>query len=238
MSLTARDLLQRLAEDAGTSYKDIAGKVNEAMSKGEGLLESVSIIAIEFGLSPSKYRLDSLKIAGEISKLLREDYTQTLMVSAVLGQMVEAKGDERFPSPAFFAFLEILSTVPDARRDTKSETVHEIEELTTRIIELTTTLVSLICEWSHDGIVGVASDCPATLQGLARAVFRKTKLLQAGLWTCISCGKIVNVKDTRALVCEECDAGIHEDAPLDTETSRWERDRTGYGRTRKRDPLE
>ncbi len=238
MALTARDLLQRLANDASAPYKSIAGKVNESMAQGQGFMQAVSLIALEFGLEPQRYRLDALRIASEISKSLREDYTQTLMVSAVLGQMVEAKGRDRFPAPAFFAFLEILSTIPDARKDTKSETSHEIEELTTRIIELTTTLVSLICEWSNEGVVGVSGDCPDSLKGLARSVFRKTKLLQAGLWTCISCRKIVDAKETRALLCQECDSGIQEKSPFRIEGSEWERERTGYGQTLKRDPLE
>ncbi|MHA1863780.1 MAG: hypothetical protein ACTSWA_08425, partial [Candidatus Thorarchaeota archaeon] len=205
MSLTARELLHKVADDAGLTYQTVARRINRMMRKGSGLIESVHEIAVEHNLKPDKYRIDPVKIVSETEKILREDYTQTLMISAVLGQMVEAKGTERFPPPAFFAFTEILSQISDARRDTKSETSIEIEDRTTRIIELMTTLVSVLCEWSEQGVVGISQDCPDSLRDIARAIFRKTKLLQGGLWTCISCGNIVDAKETRALMCHECD---------------------------------
>jgi hypothetical protein len=177
------------------------------MEKGMGLLEAVTSIAEEKGIH-KKYRIDAEKIIKETERILREDYTQTLMISAVLGQMVEAKGTDRFPAPAFFAFIEMLSRIPDAKRDTKSESSTEIEERTTRVIELMTTLVSVLCEWSEKGVVGVAVDCPQTLRDMAKTIYRKTKLLQGGLWTCISCGKIVNAKETHALMCTDCDSKI------------------------------
>jgi hypothetical protein len=177
------------------------------MEKGMGLLEAVSNIAEEKGVN-KKYRIDAEKIIKETESILREDYTQTLMISAVLGQMVEAKGKDRFPAPAFFAFIEMLSRVSDAKRDTKSESSTEIEERTTRVIELMTTLVSVLCEWSDKGVIGVAVDCPESLRDMAKIIFRKTKLLQGGLWTCISCGTIVNAKEARALMCSDCDSKI------------------------------
>jgi predicted RNA-binding Zn-ribbon protein involved in translation (DUF1610 family) len=231
VSLTARDLLQKLANDAGLSYHAIARKVNRMMGKGMGFLESARAIAKEHGLSESKYRIDAEKIVKESEKILREDYTQTLMISAVLGQMVEARGKERFPAPAFFAFIEVLSRITDAPRDTKSETSTEIEDRTTRIIELMTTLVSVLCEWSEKGVVGVADDCPESLREMARAVFRKTKLLQGGLWTCISCGEIVNVKETKALMCANCDSSISRSNIHERYDHLTGRNRTGYGRT-------
>lgn len=174
-----------------------------------GLLEAVSSLASEKGLD-KKYRIDAEKIVKETEKILREDYTQTLMISAVLGQMVEAKGKDRFPAPAFFAFIEMLSRISDAKRDTKSESSTEIEERTTRIIELMTTLVSVLCQWSEKGVVGVAENCPESLRDMAKTIFRKTKLLQGGLWTCISCGNIVNAKETHALLCSDCDSKISQ----------------------------
>ena len=231
MSLTARDLLQKLANDAGLSYQVIARKVNRMMAKGMGFLESAHSIATEHGLRESKYRIDAEKIVKESEKILREDYTKTLMISAVLGQMVEARGKERFPAPAFFAFVEVLSRITDAPRDTKSETSTEIEDQTTRIIELMTTLVSVLCEWSEKGVVGVADDCPESLREMARVVFRKTKLLQGGLWTCISCGEIVNVKETRALMCARCDSSISRSNIPHRYDHLAGRNRTGYGRT-------
>jgi predicted RNA-binding Zn-ribbon protein involved in translation (DUF1610 family) len=231
VSLTARDLLQKLANDAGISYQVIARKVNRLMGKGMGFLESARSIAVEHGLVESKYRIDAEKIVKESEKILREDYTQTLMISAVLGQMVEARGKERFPAPAFFAFIEVLSRITDARRDTKSETSNEIEDRTTRIIELMTTLVSVLCEWSEKGVVGVADDCPESLREMAKAVFRKTKLLQGGLWTCISCGEIVNVKETKALMCTNCDSSISRSNIHERYDQLTGRNRTGYGRT-------
>ncbi|MFX1559814.1 MAG: hypothetical protein ACFFBL_04455 [Promethearchaeota archaeon] len=231
MSLTARDLLQQLANDAGLPYQTIARKVNRMMSKGMGLIESVRNIAGEHGLNGTKYRINANKIVREAEKILREDYTQTLMISAVLGQMVEARGKERFPAPAFFAFIEMLSRIPDAPKDTKSESSTEIEDRTTRIIELMTTLVSVLCEWSDKGVVGVAEDCPKSLRNMAKTVYRKTKLLQGGLWTCISCGEIVNVKEIRALMCANCDSGISRSDIHQRFDQMAGRNRTGYGRT-------
>ncbi len=229
--MTARDLLQQLANDTGIPYQNIARKVNRMMAKGMGLLDSVRNIAKENGLKETRYRIDATKIVRETEKILREDYTQTLMISAVLGQMIEARGSERFPAPAFFAFIEMLSRIPDAPRDTKSESSTEIEDRTTRIIELMTTLVSVLCEWSEKGVAGVADDCPETLRDMAKAVFRKTKLLQGGLWTCISCGDIVDVKETRALMCTNCDSSISRSDIHQRFDQMAGRDRTGYGRT-------
>jgi DNA-directed RNA polymerase subunit RPC12/RpoP len=196
-----------------------------------GLLDSVKNIAGEHGLNEKNYRIDASKIVREAEKILQEDYTQTLMISAVLGQMVEARGRDKLPAPAFFAFIEMLSTIPDVPRDSKSESSTEIEDRTTRIIELMTTLVSVLCEWSEKGVIGVADDCPTSLHGMARAIFRKTKLLQGGLWTCISCGNIVNVKETRALMCTDCDSRISRSDIHKRFDQMAGRDRTGYGRT-------
>lgn len=232
LSLTARNLLQKIARDTGLPYKHVARNINEAMNGGKGLLEAVQVLTRKHGLDSKKYQIDALKTVKEIERILKEDYTQTLMISAVLGQMVEAKGKDRFPAPAFFAFLEVLSSVPQAPKDSKEETSTEIEDLTTQIIELTTTLVSVICEWSHEGVIGVAKDCPPDLRELARLVFRKTMMLQSGLWACISCGRIVDVKSTRALMCEECDIKMGDDTVNPGDSSRHTRDRTGFGQTR------
>ncbi len=201
------------------------------MVKGMGLLESVRKIAEENGLDGTKYQINANKIVQETEKILREDYTQTLMISAVLGQMLEARGKEKLPAPAFFAFIEMLSRIPDAPRDTRSESSTEIEDRTTRIIELMTTLVSVLCDWSEKGVVGVANDCPASLRDIAKAVFRKTKLLQGGLWSCISCGDIVNVKETRALMCIDCDNSISRSDIHQRFDQLAGRNRSGYGRT-------
>lgn len=232
MSVTARELLQKLANDAGLPYSSVARRVNRMMSKGKGLLSAVREIAESHGLSPDVYKIRVDRILAEAEKILQEDYTQTLMISAVLGQMVEARAPDNFPAPAFFAFIEILSGMPDARRDTKQESSREIEDRTTRIIELMTTLVSVICEWSEQGVIGVADDCPESLKDMARAVFRKTKLLQGGLWTCISCGNIVNVQETRALMCSDCDERLSDRTPGERYEAFGGRTRTGYGRTR------
>jgi DNA-binding Lrp family transcriptional regulator len=231
LSLTARDLLHQLANDVGIPYQTIAKKVNKMMVKGMGLLESVRKIAEENGLNGTKYQINANKIVRETEKILREDYTQTLMISAVLGQMLEARGKEKLPAPAFFAFIEMLSRIPDAPRDTRSESSTEIEDRTTRIIELMTTLVSVLCDWSEKGVVGVANDCPESLRDIAKAVFRKTKLLQGGLWSCISCGDIVNVKETRALMCIDCDSSISRSDIHQRFDQLAGRNRAGYGRT-------
>jgi len=223
--------LQVRATDVGIPYQTIAKKVNRMMVKGMGLLESVRKIAEENGLDGTKYQINANKIVQETEKILREDYTQTLMISAVLGQMLEARGKEKLPAPAFFAFIEMLSRIPDAPRDTRSESSTEIEDRTTRIIELMTTLVSVLCDWSEKGVVGVANDCPASLRDIAKAVFRKTKLLQGGLWSCISCGDIVNVKETRALMCIDCDNSISRSDIHQRFDQLAGRNRAGYGRT-------
>jgi hypothetical protein len=221
-----------VADDTGISYHATAKRVNHMMEKGKGLIQSVRDIAQENNLDPTKYEIDPVKVVAEAERILREDYTQTLMISAVLGQMVEVRGKKRFPPPAFFAFIEMLSIISNAPKDTKSETSIEIEERTTRIIELMTTLVSLLCEWSEQGVVGVADDCPDSLREMARAVFRKTKLLQGGLWTCISCGNIVEVRETRALMCKACDSKISSARSIEERfESLGGRNRTGYGRT-------
>ncbi|MBE0526088.1 MAG: hypothetical protein IH631_04045 [Candidatus Thorarchaeota archaeon] len=232
MSLTARELLHKLAEDAGLTYPTVAKRINRMMKKGSGLIESVQEIAVEHKLKPNKYNINPVKIVAETEKILREDYTQTLMISAVLGQMIESRGKERFPPPAFFAYTEMLFRISDAPRDVKSETSIEIAERTTRNIELMTTLVSVLCEWSEQGVVGVADDCPDILRDIARAIFRKTKLLQGGLWTCISCGNIVESRETRALMCYECDSKLSGSRSIeDRYESLGENDRRSYGRS-------
>lgn len=231
MSLTARELLHKLAEDIGLSYPTLAKRVNRMMKKGSGLIESIQEIAVEHKLKSNNYKINPVKIVAETEKILREDYTQTLMISAVLGQMVESRGKERFPPPAFFAYTEMLSRISDTPRDVKSETSIEIEERTTRIIELMTTLVSVLCEWSEHGVIGVAEECPDTLRDVARAIFRKTKLLQGGLWTCISCGNIVEARETRALMCSECDSKLSGSRSIeDRYESLGGKDRRSFGR--------
>jgi len=200
------------------------------MAKGKNLLSAVHEIARENGLDPGRYTLDPEKIAEEIRTILRKDYAQTLMISAVLAQMVESRGRDSLSPPAFFTFMEFLAdaTAAPKRREKR---IGNVEEATTKIIELTTTLVSVICDWSRTGIVGVAESCPEPLRGLARVILRKTRLYQAGMWTCISCGKIVSIRETRALLCKECDARLPGPTTLKRTPPKRERHRTGYGRT-------
>ncbi len=233
LSLTARDLLHRIAEDIGLSFRELAGLVNDEMASGRGIMDAVQKILIENKLDPNDYRLDPSKIANRILRLLREDYSQTLMISAVLAQMVESRDEDRFPPPAFFVFLELLNSIPEANRTGNVFLPNAIDEKTTEIIELTTTLVSIICSWSKQGITGVARDCPEELRNLARVCSRKTRLYQAGLWTCLSCGKVVDLKETRALLCSECDANMYDDSEDGQFRTYHERERTGYGKTKK-----
>jgi len=234
--LTARDLIHRLANDVGAPYREVAKRVNSEMQKGTGLIESVRLIARQSNLDSSKYRLDAGRIAQETRSILVLDYSQTLMISAVLGQMVESKSRDRFPIPAFFAFLELLGEVSKIPTTRNSDAPVQVDENTTRIIELTTTLVSVICEWSKEGIVGVSGDCPKILQELARAVSRRTRMYQQGIWTCLSCGKMVALKDTRALLCLECDQSMYGRTSIVEQPDR-ERERTGYGQSTKREPV-
>lgn len=212
------------------SYREVAKQINSSMTNGRGFIESVRNLAKEKGLDPNDFVLDPDVIADEIRSILREGYSQTLMISAVLGQLVSSQDEERFPPPAFFLFLEILAEIEDTPRQTGKDLPSNVDDSTSKVIELTTTLVSLICEWGESGIVGVSKDCPQSLHDIARSVFRKTKLLQSGMWTCVSCGKIVNVRDTHALLCDECDSGI--DGESDSASDAGTYDRTGYGQTR------
>lgn len=227
VSPTARDLLLKITKATGMEYRDVAKRVNASMAKGDGFIESVHSLAAENGLNPEDFKLDPLQIVKEIRTILRQDYTQTLMISAVLGQLVESKQQDRFPPPAFFVYLEILSGINEAPRRLEHEPPQNVDESTTRIIELTTTLVSLICDWGEAGVVGVAKDCPEALRDTARSVFRKTKLLQSGMWACVSCGRIVDVADTHALLCNECNSDIASSAS-DGDVA--EGERTSYGR--------
>ena len=153
LSLTARELLQKIAKDAGLSYDSVASRVNETMKEGEGLIDAVGALAKENNLNPDKYQINATKIVDEISNILQEDYTQTLMMSAVLGQMVEAKGKDRFPVPAFFVFLELLAQAPQVPIDTKSETSQQIKNQHTNYIDLRVhqqLLLSqnlVLCQW-------------------------------------------------------------------------------------------
>jgi hypothetical protein len=228
--LTARDLLRKIAQDSGLDYPEVAKRVNRDMSKGKGFVQSVGTIVEQIGLKPEQYRLNPVPIVDEALRILRQDYTQTLMMSAVLARMVESEAKDALPPPAFFAFLELLSAIPDAPQHIASERSVPVDEDTTRVIELLTTLVSLVCEWSKDGIKGVATDCPASLAPMARSVFRKTKLYQGGLWTCISCGRIVGIKETHALVCDECDVKMSRVLPEVDRLTSEEPERKAYGR--------
>ncbi len=211
-------------------YRDVAKRVNASMAKGGGFIESVHSLAAENGLNPDDFKLDPLQIVKEIRTILKQDYTQTLMISAVLGQLVESSDQDRFPPPAFFVYLELLSGINEAPRRLEHETPQNVDESTTRVIELTTTLVSLICDWGETGVVGVAKDCPESLRDIARSVFRKTKLLQSGMWACVSCGRIVDMANTHALLCNECNSEISSSAAEGPDDSVAEGDRTSYGR--------
>jgi hypothetical protein len=232
VSLTARDLLRKVARDSGNEYEEIARRVNRDMRTGTGFLQSVGTIVEEMGFEPRQYRINPVSIVEETMRILRKDYAQTLMMSAVLARMVESKGKDALPPPAFFAFLELLSAIPDRVEHIKNEPRNAMDDDTTRVIELLTTLVSIVCEWSRDGIKGVARDCPEPLISLARSVFRKTRLYQGGLWTCISCGGIVGINETHALVCAECDTKMARVLPGGGRLTLKERERTAYGHAR------
>jgi hypothetical protein len=239
VSLTARDIIQKIAKELDYSYRDIALRVNEIMQEGVDIQAAIERITKEHKLDFKKFQLKPIAIANEIKRILQEDYTQTLMISAVLAQMVETKGREHLPIPAFFAFMEILSQVPNVLKDHVQEGSTEVDERTTRIIELLTTLVSVICDWSAEGLTGISPACPESLQGMARAIFRKNRMLQSGLWTCISCGKIVDVSTTHALMCSDCDSKISGDfIPREGRPERRERVREGYGKSSTGDTID
>jgi DNA-binding Lrp family transcriptional regulator len=227
VELTAREILQKLAQDAEMQYSELADRINRELREGISFSQSIMNITIEKGLTSKEYQLNPSKIVEAIRHILREDYSQTLMISAVLSRMVDSESTKKLPVPAFLAFLEILAELPGNVRELKTESSTEIETKTTRMIELLTTLVSIICEWSKEGMVGIASICPLDLKDLARAIFRKTKMYENGLWTCISCGKVVNLQDTHALMCSVCNKGFPKEESEDTTPRRI---RTGYGK--------
>ncbi len=230
MTLTARELVRRIARDSGLRYSDVVRRVNAEMAKGESLISSVQTLARETGLDPRRYVLDPLRIIDRIREVLTEDHTRTLMISAVIAQMVESPRSSRLPLPAFFAFMEILSEI-EGQMVLRRDTPQDVEETATEVIELITTLVSLICAWSKTGIKGVAPDCPAELRSLAKTVLRKTRLYQGGMWVCISCGRVVSLRDVRGLVCRDCDKGPrHGSAAVHkVDSTSAERHRIGYG---------
>jgi hypothetical protein len=227
LDLTAREILHKLAQDSGMQYSKLASRINRELGEGTSFLQSIINIAIEYGLTPKDYQIKPIKIVGAIRSILREDYSQTLMISAVLSRMVDSESTHKIPVPAFIAFLEILAEISGDVRELKTESSMEIETKTTRIIELLTTLVSIICEWSKKGMVGIDSSCPLALHDLARSIFRKTKMYENGMWTCISCGKVVNLRDTHALMCQSCN---EKKSKEQNEPDIEERTRTSYGR--------
>ena len=231
MSLTARDIIHKISNESSLDYQEVAERVNQAMQDGSTLIQAISSIVRQENLNPDDYQISALDIFHEAQSILMEDYTQTLMISAVIAQMVEGSDKSRFPIPAFFAFMEVLATVKDTPEDTISEESDQIDKHTTRLIELMTTLVSIICKWSSQGIVGVAQDCPPLLREIAQQIHWKTKMYQSGIWSCISCGKMVNIKDTRALLCKECDSSITNEIKRISFDSK-DRERIGYGQTR------
>lgn len=236
LSLTAREILHRIAQDSGISYRVIAQRVNSDVQKGIPLLKSLHRVATENGLDPNKFTLNSEDIIKEIERIMTENYSQTLMISAVLARMVESKDRDRFPAPAFFAFLEIMSNIPDESMIRKKEPSEDVDDKTAAIIEMSTTLVSLICQWGKDGIIGIAPSLDDKTKSIAKSIYRKTKLLQSGMWVCLSCGEIVNVKETYALLCRKCNAALAD--ATSSAAKRRERERTGYGRTKKGSLLE
>ncbi len=231
MSLTARDIIHKLAESTSHSYSEIAARVNQLMVEGISLSDAIKSIANSENLDTQDYLISSESIVEEARTILMEDYTQTLMISAVMAQMVESEGNERLPVPAFFAFMEILSMVDDAPKDQKSETSDEIDKYTTRMIELMTTLVSVICSWSTTGITGIAKNCPKELREIAQQIHWKTKMFQSGIWSCISCGSMVDIKETKALLCKDCDFALSDELSR-LHPSSSERERIGYGQTK------
>ncbi len=228
MTLTARELVHRIAEDSGLSYREIVHRLNSRMAQGHGLLVSVHSVAEECGLDPDKYTLNPLRIVDRIREILNADHARTLMISAVLAQMIESPDGSTLPLPAFFAFVDILSGL-EGQACLRRTPPTNVEEATTEVIELCTTLVSLICDWSSTGVAGVSRDCPDELRELAKTVLRKTRMYQAGLWTCLSCGRITSLKESRSVLCPGCaDEEFQGDSPPTDEMSEG-RHRTGYG---------
>ena len=236
---TARALLEKIAEETGLSYSELANRVNSAMHQERDFVESVQFVLKEEGLPPNKYRLQPEAIVEEIELILNDDYSQTVMISAVLARLAASDEESSFPMPVFFAFLEFLADIEEPPEDEKEESANEIEANTTRLIELLTTLVTLICSWSDGMITGISKECPESLQEIARVTLRRDRLYKAGLWICISCGKIVDFANTSGLMCSECSSGLGNSflASNIEKNRRFDRTRTGYGKTKRDDSL-
>ena len=237
MAVTARDLLRQVAEDCGCPYSEVVRSVNDRMGRGMGLLPSVREVALEHGLDPEKYTISPTALVREAEEILRSNYARALIISAVLAGMLERDGGDELPLPAFFAFVELLDETPQPEHHSGVPTAEDIESSVRRVIELMTTPVSVVCDWSTGGIEGVAESCPDEVVPLAKAVVRRTKLYQAGLWSCLACKRLVDLKDVRGLLCPECDASVGMTGPghclLPGEPP--ELDRLGYGHTRRAD---
>jgi len=236
---TARALLEKIAEETDIPYSELANRVNIAMHQEGDFVEAIDFVLEQEGLPLNKYRLSPEAIAQEIDSVLNEDYSQTVMMSAVLARMAASDEESNFPMPAFFAFLEFLADIEEPPEDEKEESANEIEANTTRLIELLTTLVTLICSWSDGMIAGISKECPESLKETAKIIFRRDRLYRADLWICISCGKIVDFNKTSGLMCSQCSSGLGDSflpSNIDKD-KRFERTRTGYGKTKREDLL-
>ncbi len=210
MILTARQLVQKLAQEIKLDYQNTLNLVQNKLKTGNDIVFTVKSIAKEHGISDKEFYISPIDVYNEILKYLNYSLSQTLLISAVLGQMADTSAPPKIPHPAFFAFLEILKNASPTKRR-KSDEEH-IDQIITELIELLTTLVSLICKWDENGIAGISEKCPPSLREIAKAVVRKTKLLEAGMWVCIRCESIVALNTVKGLLCEKCASEIYSES--------------------------
>ncbi len=209
MILTARQLVQKLANEINIEYSDVLSLVQNKLKAGNDIVFTVQSIAKEHGVPVNDLYISPIDVYNEILKYLNYSMSQTLLISAVLGQMADTSAPPKIPHPAFFAFLEILKSASPSKKHSADE--DNIDQIITQLIELLTTLVSLICKWDSKGIAGVSESCPASLKDIAKTVVRKTKLLEAGMWVCIRCESIVSIDSVKGLLCEKCASEIYSD---------------------------
>ena len=59
VSMTARDIIQKIAKELDFSYRDIALRVNEIMQEGVNIQAAIDKISEEHKLEPKKFQLDA-----------------------------------------------------------------------------------------------------------------------------------------------------------------------------------
>ncbi|MEM2141965.1 MAG: hypothetical protein QXQ81_01735, partial [Candidatus Thorarchaeota archaeon] len=121
-------MIKRIAARTGISYEEIGLEVNSLIQSGASLEEAIKKVAVRLGLDPVEYGFDAEAIDAEMRSILGSGYAQTLMITAVLSQMVAPVGRGRLAVPAFLLFAEILSEVKDIPPETHVDIAQSVSE--------------------------------------------------------------------------------------------------------------